>query len=85
MAERYLKHIPSGVVYIFQPAFAQRADFIEVADLAGTPLADAPADAPTDVPAADKKGRSKRKGDETDNLTDIDAALSATASRGLAK
>lgn len=78
MADRYLKHIPSGVVYILQPAFAQRADFIEVANLAGDPLPDG-----KDEPVAETKSRGKRKSGEV--VADTDAALSADASRGLAK
>lgn len=27
MADKYLRHIPSGTIYIWQPAYAQRDDF----------------------------------------------------------
>ena len=81
MADRYLKHIPSGIIYIMQPAFAAREDFIEVADLAGAPM---PGDG-TPEPVVEKKPRAKRAKVEADPLADIDAALSADASRGLPK
>lgn len=30
---RLLRHIPSGVLYVYQPAFANRPDFEEVIDV----------------------------------------------------
>lgn len=72
MADRYLKHIPSGQIFIHQPAFAGRDDFIEVADLKGTPLN--VIDGEYEVVEAPKK-RGRKKSDED--------ALEADASRGL--
>jgi len=33
MADRLLRHIPSGVLYVYQPVYAQRPDFEEVIDV----------------------------------------------------
>lgn len=41
MADRYLKHTPSGQIYIWQGVFAAREDFVECADVLGTPMPDA--------------------------------------------
>jgi hypothetical protein len=32
MSDRMLRHIPSGTLYIWQPAYAQRKDFEEVVE-----------------------------------------------------
>jgi hypothetical protein len=32
MSDRLLRHIPSGTLYIWQPAYAQRKDFEEVVE-----------------------------------------------------
>lgn len=89
MTERYLKHKPSGQMYIYQSAFAANPDFEEVADLKGTPLPAAiDGDyAVVEEPAAPKKTRAKKAvglAEPTDDdLMDLDAALSADASKGL--
>lgn len=81
MADKYLRHIPTGVIFIDQPAFSQRADFepydppievqaVEVAAPAKAPRAPRapkPAEAPAPAPAP-----------EVD-----EQALSADASRNL--
>jgi hypothetical protein len=33
MADRLLRHTPSGVLYVYQPVYAQRSDFEEVIDV----------------------------------------------------
>ncbi len=38
MADRFVKHIPTGQVFIYQGAFATRDDFEECADAAGNPI-----------------------------------------------
>lgn len=84
MADRYLRHIPSGILYIWQAAYAQRTDFEEVED--------APQD--EDAPAAPiviktkVKTKAKPRAIEPVESDDLeinlnDVALSADASRGL--
>jgi hypothetical protein len=36
--DRYLKHTPSGVVFIWQEVFAKNSEFVEVADSQGNPF-----------------------------------------------
>ena len=38
MPDRYLKHVPSGQIFIWQGVFAAQPDFVEVADVTGTPM-----------------------------------------------
>ena len=85
MADRYLKHLPSGIIFIYQGAFAKRDDFIEVADLEGTPMPVGDADEPVAPAKAAKPAKApKSKPAPVDDLgADIDAALSKDASRGL--
>jgi len=37
MADRYLKHLPSGQVFIYAPPFIDNPEFEEVADAQGNP------------------------------------------------
>lgn len=86
MADKLLRHIPTGTLYIWQPAFAQRADFEDYVP-EPEPVVEAPA--ATDAP----KAKSSRKKAEvapepaekyTPEPAFVDeAALSADASRGL--
>ncbi len=43
MADRMLRHIPSGILYIWQPAYAQRKDFEEVVEEAAPEVVEEPA------------------------------------------
>ena len=86
MADRFLKHIPSGVVYIYAPPFCNRPEFEECADAAGTPL---PAQTETpvyDKPESDgkpKRSRKKAPTPEEQAAETAEAALSEDAARGL--
>ena len=90
MSDRYLKHIPSGVIYIWQTAFAVRDDFVEVADLQGTPMNVIEGDfkvIPNEV-VEDKPVKKGKRGispvaDELDDLLAAQQALNADASRGM--
>lgn len=79
MANRFLKHIPSGLVYVYQAHWASDPNLVEVADLEGNPLPEVD-DVPPEPPV--KKPR-KTAALKADPLADIDAALSQDASRGL--
>ena len=74
MADRYLKHVPSGQVFIYQSTFASRDDFEECADAQGTPMNVFEGEFKV-VDEPTKKRGSRKKEDE--------AALQADASRGL--
>jgi len=74
MADRYIKHIPSGIVYIYAAPWIGREDFEECANAAGDPL-------PDEAPVVNPTPRRKRLSLDAPN---DDAALSADASRGLA-
>ncbi|MFM6959556.1 MAG: hypothetical protein ACKOW0_00835 [Schleiferiaceae bacterium] len=76
MADKLLRHIPSGIVYIWQPEYAQRADFEEYEPELAAPVA-APAE------AAAPKARAVRKKVESEPVVIDEAALSADASRNL--
>lgn len=77
MADRYIKHIPTGQVFIYASPWIGREDFEECANPAGDPL---PAAEPVVNPAP-----RRRKAAATEDTTPTDdAALSADASRGLA-
>jgi hypothetical protein len=72
MSDRYLRHIPSGTLYIWQASYAQRSDFEEVEA------------APTVEDAPKPKAKAKPKAIEPVEPAETnDAALSADASRGL--
>jgi hypothetical protein len=69
MVDKHLRHIPTGIVYIWQPAFAQRDDFEDV--LPEPEAAEAP------------KGL-KRRAKPTPVVDAVDAeAVSADATRNL--
>ena len=88
MADKMLRHIPTGTLYIWQPVFAQRADF---EDYVPEPEPVVEPEATTDTPAP--KAKTSRKKAEvapepaekyTPEPAFVDeAALSADASRGL--
>lgn len=84
MADRYLKHVPTGQIFVYQAAFATREDFVEVADLAGNALPEA-IEGDFKVVEEPKPAGKKKKlvVAESSDIDDIDAALSADASRGL--
>lgn len=75
MPDLYLRHVPTGIVYISQPAFSQRPDFVPC-NLDGSDVVDVDA---VEVPAP---ARSRRKLVAETPMID-EAALSADASRGL--
>jgi len=77
MADRFLKHIPSGHVYIYAEPWIGREDFVEVANAAGDAL-------PEPEPEVNPPPKAKKT-----KLTAVetplqDEALMADASRGLA-
>lgn len=47
MADRMLRHIPTGILYIWQPAYAQRKDFEEVVEEAAPEVVETPAEETT--------------------------------------
>ena len=71
MADRLLRHIPSGVLYVYQPVYAQRADFEEIFDVEAREI-------PDPAPKAARKVKPKAEVAAVD-----DEALSEEASRGL--
>ena len=73
MADRFLKHIPSGHVFIYAPPWVGHEDFVEVANAIGDPI---PEPEPVVNPAPRRKKAVEAPVD--------DAPLSADASRGLA-
>lgn len=54
MADRLIRHIPTGNLFIYQAAFAERDDFEEVIDVESRVVEDKPVAAP-----APKKTRAK--------------------------
>lgn len=86
MADKMLRHIPTGVLYIWQPSFAQRADFEDVVP-EPEPIVEPVADAGT------KASKSSRKKADKVAVPSVkytpepvfvdEEALSADASRGL--
>lgn len=40
MADRMLRHIPTGVLYVYQPQFATRPDFEEIIDVEAREIPD---------------------------------------------
>ena len=86
MADKMLRHIPTGTLYIWQPAFAQRADFEDYVP-EPEPVVEAPA-----AVAAPKAKTSRKKAEVAPEPAEKytpepafvdEAALSADASRGL--
>lgn len=78
MADRFLKHLPSGQVFIYAHPWIGHDDFEECLNAAGDPL---PEPEPVVNPAP--KGRAKKAAEAPAESSDADAALSAEASRGL--
>ena len=76
MADRFIKHTPTGQVFIYAPPWIGRDDFEECANAAGDPMPDLEV-------AVSPAPRAKRSPKVTETPPD-DAALSADASRGLA-
>ncbi len=74
MADRFLKHIPSGHVYIYAEPWITHDDFVEVFNAAGDPM-------PEPEPVINPAPRRKKN---TETPVADDAALSADATRGLA-
>ena len=70
--DRMLRHKPTGVLYVYQPAFAMRDDFEEVIDVEAREIKD-----PTPAP------RSRKVADAPTPPAVDDTAVSADASRGL--
>jgi hypothetical protein len=82
MADRYLKHIPSGQVFIFAPPFSAQDDFVECANPAGDPFPELePVVNP--APRRGRKAAADAAADTGGQELAIDAALSADASRNL--
>lgn len=78
MPDLYLRHVPTGIVYISQPAFALRPDFVPC-NLDGSDVVDVEATevAPTVTP------RTRRVKASPEPFMIDEAAISADASRGL--
>jgi hypothetical protein len=72
MADRFLKHMPSGHVFIYADPWIGNTDFTEVANAAGDPL-------PEEAPVVNPPPKARRVKPEVD-----ETSLSADASRGLA-
>ena len=70
MADRMLRHIPSGVLYVYQPAFAMRSDFEEIINVEAREV-------------KDPKPRSRKAADVPAPPAVDNDAISADASRGL--
>lgn len=71
MADRMLRHIPSGVLYVYQDAFAMRADFEEIINVEAR-----------EVP--DSEVRVARRAKPKPEVAAVDdAAVSEEASRNL--
>jgi hypothetical protein len=80
MADRFIKHVPSGQVFIYAPPWIGMDDFTECANAAGDPL---PEPEP-EVSPAPRAPRAARAPKSAEPSAADDAALSADASRGLA-
>ena len=82
MADRFLKHVPSGVVYIYAPPWIDNPDFVEVANAQGDELK-----APEAIVNISSKRKPKVTAEPVQEIpTDeelANAGLSADASRGL--
>lgn len=84
MSNRYLLHVPSGVVYIYDGVFARNPEFVECADAKGTPLPpaiDGECEVVEEAPKP-KKTRAK-KVEVTEEDADLDELLGIEAGRGL--
>jgi hypothetical protein len=87
MADKMLRHIPTGTLYIWQPSFAQRPDFEDVVE---EPVAEEPA--LVAEPVEPKQTRRSKKTAQAEVVAPAveepaplfdDSSLSADASRGL--
>lgn len=83
MADKYLRHIPTGTIYIWQAAYAQRADFEDyVPEPVAEPVVEETPKAKTKVTR--KKAAVEPAPEPTPEPVLVDeAALSADASRNL--
>ena len=79
MADRFIKYLPSGVVYIYDTSWASKPDFIEVADAEGNPMPD------TSQNPTYTKSTAKRVTEQKVEVSDDELALQADAARGLPK
>lgn len=80
MADRYIKHVPSGQVFIYAPPWIGMDDFAECFNAAGDPFPDPE----PEVSPAPRAARAPRAPKPVDPSSVNDEALSADASRGLA-
>lgn len=71
MADRMLRHIPSGVLYVYQDVFAQRPDFEEIINVEARVIPDPEVRAP------------RRAKPKAEVVAVDDAMISEEASRGL--
>lgn len=84
MEIRYLMHVPTGRVYMYDGGWASQPDFVEVADASGTPMpeaepaVEAPADVEQAVAVLARRGRPPKVVPAVD-----ETALFADASRGV--
>ena len=81
MSDRFIKYLPSGVVYIYDTSWATNPEFIEVADAEGNPFPDT-SENPEYEPA---KPRAKLTVKAAVEANDSELALQADASRGMPK
>ncbi len=90
MSDRFLKHTPSGQVFIYQNPFAQSPDFVEVADAIGTPFPEAlegefeavnepeaPVEAPVEALVKKRAAKMKPAEPESDTTKELEALLAA--------
>jgi hypothetical protein len=81
MSDRYLRHTPSGILYIWQAEYAQRADFEEVAD---APVEENPTPVQAVMPRQKVKVAKPKAIEVVEPEIELDdSALRADASRGL--
>lgn len=72
---RFIKHTPSGQVFVYAEPWIDNADFEECANPAGDPM-------PEEAPVVNAPPARKKRGAEIE-VPVADAALQADASRGL--
>ena len=87
MADKYLRHKPTGIMYIWQAAFAQNPEFEEADSLEpkATPAPKAPrkrkaASAPADAGGAGGEGDGAGGPDDTDDDADDSSIVALTGS-----
>jgi hypothetical protein len=76
MADRLLRHKPTGVVYIYQPVFAMRDDFEEIIDVESRVVDEPPATKP-------RRTRVQPAPEQMTIPTIDDLQLGSEAARGL--